>query len=509
MPVTAGIRTHEHEHELAFEQRKFGCERWPLHYAVRTGNTDDLRYLVEVEKKSVNEQDFHDATPLYLAALTGNTEICQYLLEHGANCNPESGGDAARVFYVALTPELRKMLKDWNLSAASRDPYLDVLRKSFNDSTYADCFVLLSSPIESDKTVHDVIDGNLIYLHYPIIYARCPALTRFLPDAKGDELDELKFPSKYRECNVAIYNICQYLYTGKFETRNIETVLIVQDMAKQFNLNDLFEKLDNVLEKNRINYHGNNTSRIKFQILNTDLVKSDMIKLARQVSQPLDESNSAVSCADLLQWSDSTIRCNELTWSLHNFIICAQSEYFTCALWGGFREAKEAFLELSHLVPSSDVVKLAIQWMYCDSFLNVVSLEAAVVILEVGSAILCPRLSIHAANVVLVPAVNAENVFEMLDLALAYNLSKLEDKCVDVFAIELDTLVHKEEFKNMIAREVANTKQLGDILVTDVPIAAEIRSSILKVVTGDDARTEQIRRLKLLRSVVQQSLGFL
>jgi len=493
-----------HESELLLKRRNFGCDRWPLHYAVRTGNIEDVQYLVEIEKKSVNEQDFHDATPLYLAALTGNTQICQYLLEHGAKCDPESGGDAARVFYVALTPELRKMLKDWNLSAASRDAFLDIIRKSFNDSTYADCFVTLSSPIQQEDDGFEASDKTIVYLHYAMLYSRCPTLASLLTEKNSNgKLTELKFPIKYRECDSAVYDFCQYLYTGKFETRDMEKALVVHDMAKHFLLDVLHEKLNCVLQTR--NDIWNESSRFKFQYIGTDMVKSDLKEFVNQVSIPLEDPDFTLS-TDILQWSDSTIRCNDRTWSVHNFLICSQSEYFGCALSGGFREAEEAFIELSHLVPSPDAVKLAIQWMYCDSFLDTFSLEASVILLELGSAILCPRLSIHTANTVLIPAVNTDNVFGMLDLALAYNLTRLEDKCVDIFAMELDALAPTQDFKNVIAREVAGTKQSGDVFVTDVPIAAEIRSSILRNISGDNARSEQIRRLRLLRSVVQLSI---
>ena len=112
---------------------EFGCDRWPLHYACRVGNLEQVEDLVRTAKYPLDEQDSHDATPLYLAALTGRSEICKFLLESGAKCDPDSGGDAARVFYVALTPQLRKLLREWSLSAASRDPFLEMLRKTYND----------------------------------------------------------------------------------------------------------------------------------------------------------------------------------------------------------------------------------------------------------------------------------------------------------------------------------------------------------------------------------------
>lgn len=532
--------------------RTFGCDRWPLHYAVRTGNMEDVQYLVEFAKQNVNEQDNHDATPLYLAALTGNEAICQYLLEHGAKCDPDSGGDAARVFYVALTPELRKMLKEWNLTAASRDPFLDVLRKTFNDATYADCFVSLSPHYEHESFDFDNNDNEKLFLHYAILYTRCPSLVeRLTSDSTSKSklnsnqnheyssnnnnnnnystnMTELHLPAKYKfkEYRLAIHNLFEYLYTGEFETRDFDTALIVQDMAKTFHLQTLHQDLTNELEKHH-HHKLSNKYKFKCQISNVQFLKSDMNELAKIVSTPLEEDyDSKIPMDMLVQWSDSILRCQECTWSVHNVLVCSQSEYFACALSGNFREAEEAFLELSHMVPfsSSEAVQLCLQWMYCDAFLDAPSsLDIAIILLELGSAILCPRLCAHVANTVLVPAVNVDNVFSMLELAYMYQVTKLEDTCVEVFALHLHNLAECVDFQNVIAKEVAKTQQKGDIAVTDVPLAAEIRSAIFRVVVEDkrtnhsnhsneneyshgSARAEQVVRLKLLQKVIQKAV---
>jgi hypothetical protein len=120
-----------------------------------------------------------------------------------------------------------------------------------------------------------------------------------------------------------------------------------------------------------------------------------MAQLAALVSTPHND----IQHIDILNYpveeSDTTVQCEDRTWSLHAFMLCGQSEYFKCALQGGFREAQESFVDLTHLLPCSEAFQLGVQWLYSDGFSlddDEVPLEVAVWLLELGSAILCPRL---------------------------------------------------------------------------------------------------------------------
>lgn len=464
---------------------EFGCERWPLHYACRVGNLSHVRYLVDVWHCAVNEQDAHDATPLYLAALTGHNEICRFLLESGAVCDPDSGGDAARVFYVALTPKLRRMLREWSLSAATRDPFLDSLRRSFNDPKHADC---VWSPTNNS------MGKPPVYIHRIMLHARCPRLGDLVsmePHSNGaDQLSRLVLDNENENDNdndpehyEIMVQLLEYLYTGAFDARNEETAVRARALAASLDLETLYERLNTALtrhsDKNDSNNKNNNENekqaqgRFRCEFSDLKAVRRDMTRVARLVSTPHTEIESLTALGKLVEWSDVTVQCLDCTWSLNCFRVCGQSEYFDRALSGSFREAKDSFLNLSHLAPSSDAFKFVIQWMYSDSFLDVPSLETAVEVLELGFAILCPRLSTHVANIVLVPEVDPECVFEMLDLARMYGFERLEDQCVQIIGSYLQELANRPELRAVLAEEAAEIVQSGDIQTMDVPIAGK------------------------------------
>jgi ankyrin repeat/BTB/POZ domain-containing protein 1 len=457
-----------------------------------------VKYLVTVAKVPLDEQDSHDATPLYLAALTGQKEICKFLLESGAKCDPDSGGDAARVFYVALTPELRKLLQEWSLSAASRDPYLDMLRKTFQDATHADTICIM--------------DENTIYLHQVILRARCPRLAnRVVRFGADGSMGELKVPSKHE--SPAMMQLLEYLYTGVLSTRDVETTLEARELAKEYNLQTLFQHIDACLNahfstvghSDKDDLRGENKKKFRCDVSDLSLLRLNMAELARLVSTPRHKDTDIAELNELSGWSDVMIRCEEHSWSLHAAILCNQSEYFKCALEGGFREAKESLIDLSHLVPCPETLTLAIQWLYANAFLTTEpNLEVAVRLLNFGSAILCPRLIAYVSNTVLQPSVDTQNVLELLELSRILSLDRLEARCVEVVVRDLDVLAHDPRLLEFLANDASTITQTGDIQVTDVPLAAEMKSAVLKQKVA--CRAERDRQLGLLQQMVDKAL---
>lgn len=80
----------------------------------------------------------------------------QYLLEKGAVAE-ENTYMGERVFYAALTDDLRRFLRHYGQStAAHRDPYLESLRKLFEqrDSLWPDLTIVLG---DAEMHVHRVI----------------------------------------------------------------------------------------------------------------------------------------------------------------------------------------------------------------------------------------------------------------------------------------------------------------------------------------------------------------
>lgn len=64
----------------------------------------------------------------YYACLCGHEELADYLLENGARCEAQTF-DGERILYGALTNQIRNKLRNYNLRVASRDDYIEFLRK--------------------------------------------------------------------------------------------------------------------------------------------------------------------------------------------------------------------------------------------------------------------------------------------------------------------------------------------------------------------------------------------
>jgi Ankyrin repeats (3 copies) len=188
---------------------EFDDNPWPVHLACRRGDLHEVKRLVGVLHHNVNESDDFNATPLYLAALCGRAHICEFLLQNGAKCE---GGEAARVFYVALTSDLRDLLRKWSLSASTAasnyEPFLHVLfHVMTRDATHSDCCVRAPSRPEGK-----------MYLHKVLLRELCPRFLRYCsaPDDEGKE--PICIPARFVPQNgsedafAAI--LIEYLYTG-------------------------------------------------------------------------------------------------------------------------------------------------------------------------------------------------------------------------------------------------------------------------------------------------------
>jgi hypothetical protein len=143
-----------------------------------------------------------------------------------------------------------------------------------------------------------------------------------------------------------------------------------------------------------------------------------------------------------------------------------------------------------------------LEWCYVDEFLERPTLQEAVGILEFGFAVLCPRLSHHAVSDCLIPAVDEENVLEMMSLAKWHCLERLENKCTEVIGCCLKSLGHMAEFLHLLRKELVDTIQGGDVHVAaDVPIAADIQRAIRQ---SQEAEREE--KIQLLQQAIKSSL---
>ena len=503
---------------LSLDTRRNCNDRWPLHYACRIGSLRQVQYLVEVLKYDVHSADDFDTTPLYLAALIGSTEICRYLLEQGA-AKCAGHDDMARVFYVALTPELRTTLREWSVSAALRNPFLESLSREFNHAQHADCIVQLPHDDNDDDD-----NEQVVHCHAIMLQATCPKLAALItPNEDNNDNNvpfQLQFPhhdynNNNSSSNDAIKLLLQYLYTGVLETQNVQTALACQNLSRKYGLTVLEQELDKAL-LNRYSSSKHQKSSFRCHVSDMDTLQSNMRQLARWVSTPTtttttasNNENEESSSQRLPACNDVTLQCHNETFALHQFRLCRESEYVSRALSGNFKESVESYLDLTELLHgNSQVLRLAIQWLYCNAFLDDnKDVNTMVQVLEFAFCILCPRLATYTTQHHLIPVTNRDNVLDMMHLARVYGLKQLEDKCVQVIGDNLEQLVlqHEDEIVHVLQDEAACIRQGGNVRAADVPLAAEIRRSIQR--NEHLSAEKKNATLVLLEQVVQQALG--
>lgn len=75
---------------------------------------------------------------------------------------------------------------------------------------------------------------------------------------------------------------------------------------------------------------------------------------------------------------------------------------------------------------------------------------------------------------------------------------------MEVIVRDLDILAHDPRLLEFLANDASAITQTGDIQVTDVPLAAEMKSAVLKQKLT--CRAERARQLELLQQMIDKAL---
>ena len=82
----------------------------PIYNAIRMGNVEKVKNLIEEGKFDVNTGDKNGRTPLFLAVRVDNLEVVQLLIDAGANVSARDADGATPLHYVRNNAEIAELL---------------------------------------------------------------------------------------------------------------------------------------------------------------------------------------------------------------------------------------------------------------------------------------------------------------------------------------------------------------------------------------------------------------
>ena len=181
------------------------------HYA-RIGDLENVRLLIEVHGKDVNQINEWNANALFYAAHGGHLDVVKFLLQSGAVCE-EGEFLGERCFYGALNDEIRTVLKSFKYTAASRSPYREFWRKTWEGRKKNSDF---SFSFSGNDDKDDYGDEHALLCHKVVLSVRCPRFREMLlPQLKGLWTNRTVKTTSLSK--TALTHILCWLYTSRME----------------------------------------------------------------------------------------------------------------------------------------------------------------------------------------------------------------------------------------------------------------------------------------------------
>lgn len=434
----------------------------PLHYACRSGDLETVRFLVEVVGVDVNHIDDHNCPPLYYAALVGDTRICEYLLESGATISQD---DSARIFYVALTDELRRYLRTHNVTAKMKDPYMDAFRKLFESGRMADCSVTVGSvKLKCHKVVLAAqTDG--------VFEALCQGEGGGGRGGGGDAFC-LAAGGAAGEAAELWERAIRFLYSGDVTAKNAAEAVQLASIFDRLGMGDVAGQLRECVQSCE-------RRRPRARILDNRRLKA---RLGALVAKPTAASE---------RLADIQVEANDGTvFRLHSCVLSAQSGFFQA-----FEDQRGHFEdgECLRIDASGRCFECAARFLYGDEVLC--GPETAYELVGLAGQFMLPRLAQVAATI-LEGALDADNAVQLLGFSRMHGLDKFEAACVGCVAANIRGLMRQEgegSLRGLLEAEVAGTVQRGAPEV-DVPLAADLLAAIAAAHGGGSREEEAFRR---------------
>ncbi|KAK9797377.1 hypothetical protein WJX73_007493 [Symbiochloris irregularis] len=384
--------------------------------AVRSGDLERVRYLVEVRATPVHQFDDWDASPLYYASFCGHEEIIRYLFTQGARCEQRTF-DGERCLYAALNDTVQRLLQSEGFKhagARGHDLFLDFIQKLFNDvDSFPD--IIISLP-----------DGP-ISVHRFLLRARLPKLGRQLVGG-WQEKQASALPDGHVSDAEVLLTLLRWCYTGRLA---IHTHLVPVCVAA------------------------------------CRALAEEALGKALQLASEGEGAGQGLVAVEAPRERDHIFGC-------HRSVMCARSEYFATMLQGGFAEGRQQGDQIAVSLDDVDpaLMAIALRWAYTDKVNSDAEPSTLLQTMQLGDRLMMEGLKQRCA-LLLNPYVTQESALPLLQEALAMDAPRLVEACLRCLALHLLQLIEDERLSALItaSAETVAARQETD----SVPLVDDLR----------------------------------
>ncbi|XP_056001125.1 ankyrin repeat and BTB/POZ domain-containing protein 1-like [Ostrea edulis] len=465
-----------------------------LFMSCRRGDLSKLKYLIEQKELELNVRDKWDSTPLYYACLCGHKDVVQYLLENGARCEANTF-DGERCLYGALNNEIRNLLKSFNMVSSKtlrRDLYEEFLRR------------LLEMGMHEDVIFH--VHGERFPAHRGILSVRCQYFAESFRTRWKNRTDivikhKLVFPWAFR-------SLLQYIYTGRLET-HIDCIEDCKRLARQCQLNDLIKAIEEAYNKQssfEMQKPGVNITNILIERsedsfdLQFDLGRLADLALPQELSTfiqgELPFEPEYASC-----YPDICFCVEGHLFHCHKVFFCGRSDYFKALLIDHFGESQ---------VSENNIPQVTLNDITCDIFTQIMyyiyqdscelSEDTVYEVLWYADLYMLQGLKRQCATCIS-KFINSNNVLQILRSARLFNQARLEDQCAEFIANNLENMVDREDFCQLVMEDASDIK--GRQETDSIGIIDDIRFHITNFVQTYSEMEEANERLRLVDRMLE------
>eukprot|EP01026_Neomeris_dumetosa_P046354 TRINITY_DN3944_c0_g1_i1.p1 TRINITY_DN3944_c0_g1~~TRINITY_DN3944_c0_g1_i1.p1 ORF type:complete len:483 (+),score=50.95 TRINITY_DN3944_c0_g1_i1:48-1451(+) len=413
-----------------------------LFSAVRHGDLERVRYLIEIQGQAAHQHDDWEATPLYYAALCGHQEIITYLLANGARCD-EKTFDGERCYYVALNDKIRKLLKEEGFKkggARGHDLYLDFVQHLLNN-------------YEAHPDIRLTNGQKLLHCHKGILHTRCLGLLQLVQTSTWNDTYDEQSTSKYIPWHY-LSPIIKWCYTGRLEI-DMDSVDRVIQLLQEINSFKLAKQLQECWEATP-------------GVLGTVVVEHDREDIKECIQYDLGMLLKQGWHHDL----EIVVQGGSVMFRAHRAILCSRSQYFATLVSSPLVQAENGIITVNFEDINDRIIFQFLNWAYTDIVPEKQDGSLLLEVLKIADRFLVEGLK-SCCTLLLLPFVDKYNSVMLLQEAMRMDNDRLVDICCRNIALNLIQAVKDPHFRSLVQESASSVVERQE--VDTLPIIDEIR----------------------------------